>query len=236
MRLHMVLGSLSPQYAALFVIERAAAFVFQLGFSVLMWQMLRERFRYTLPLMIAAHALIDLPAALFQARVIPLLAADAVYLVFGADRRARADAVFPRGRRAAGRLDVDDTPFQALAMDDYQYDCPSADIDMLAHVISDLFPEQTQFAERLDDEGRTSLVIHYIAMRFGSTARRISIDVRFDPAALARYRAMPVRLHARELCGAARVCRGDARLAGGSVCERGGVPRTVEIEMGEDFA
>jgi uncharacterized membrane protein YhfC len=83
MRLHMVLGSLSPQYAALFVIERAAAFVFQLGFSVLMWQMLRERFRYTLPLMIAAHALIDLPAALFQARVIPLLAADAVYLVFG---------------------------------------------------------------------------------------------------------------------------------------------------------
>jgi hypothetical protein len=26
-------------------------------------------------------------------------------------------------------------------MDDYQYDCPSADIDMLAHVISDLFPE-----------------------------------------------------------------------------------------------
>ena len=57
--------------------------MFQLGFSVLMWQMLRERFRYTLPLMIAAHALIDLPAALFQARVIPLLAADAVYLVFG---------------------------------------------------------------------------------------------------------------------------------------------------------
>ena len=49
MRLHMVLGSLSPQYAALFVVERAAAFVFQLGFSVLMWQMLRERFRSTLP-------------------------------------------------------------------------------------------------------------------------------------------------------------------------------------------
>jgi uncharacterized membrane protein YhfC len=83
MRLHMVLGNLSPQYAALFIVERAAAFVFQLGFSVLMWQMLRERFRYTLPAMIAAHALISLPAAAFQARLIPLLAADAVYLVFG---------------------------------------------------------------------------------------------------------------------------------------------------------
>lgn len=27
-------------------------------------------------------------------------------------------------------------------MDDYQYDCPSADIDTLAHVISDLFPNR----------------------------------------------------------------------------------------------
>jgi uncharacterized membrane protein YhfC len=34
-----------------------------------------------LPFLIAAHALIGLPAALFQARLIPLLAADAVYLV-----------------------------------------------------------------------------------------------------------------------------------------------------------
>ena len=83
MRLHLILGSLSPQYAALFLVERVAAFVFQIGFSVLMWQMLRERFRYTLPFMIAAHALIGVPAALFQARLIPLVAADAVYLVFG---------------------------------------------------------------------------------------------------------------------------------------------------------
>ncbi|MDR5750531.1 MULTISPECIES: YhfC family intramembrane metalloprotease [unclassified Caballeronia] len=81
LRLHMVLGTLSPQYAVLFVVERAAAFVFQLGFSVLMWQLLRERFRPALPFLIVTHALIGLPAALFQARVIPLLAADAVYLV-----------------------------------------------------------------------------------------------------------------------------------------------------------
>lgn len=83
MRLHMVLSSLSPQYALMFVIERAAAFILQIGFSVVMWQMLRERFKFTLPFMIVAHALVAMPAALYQARVIPLVAADAVYLVFG---------------------------------------------------------------------------------------------------------------------------------------------------------
>jgi uncharacterized membrane protein YhfC len=82
MRLHLILAGLSPQFAALFVVERAAAFVFQIGFSALMWQMLRDRQRAVLPLMIVTHALVDLPAALFQAREIPLLAADAVYLVF----------------------------------------------------------------------------------------------------------------------------------------------------------
>jgi len=81
--------------------------------------------------------------------------------------------------------------------DEYQYECPSADIELLARVVSDLFPEQTQFAERPGDDGQLSLVIHYVAMRFGATARRIAIDIRFDPAALARYRAMPPRLHAR---------------------------------------
>jgi hypothetical protein len=121
-------------------------------------------------------------------------------------------------------------------MDDYQYDCPSADIDTLAHVITDLFPEQTQFAERIDDEGRTSLVVHYVAMRFGSGARRITIDVRFDPAALARYRATPVRMHARGYA----VLRAYVEATLGSLEEayanKETVPRSVEIEMGEDFA
>ncbi|WP_250451616.1 DUF3022 domain-containing protein [Caballeronia sp. ATUFL_M2_KS44] len=121
-------------------------------------------------------------------------------------------------------------------MDDYQYDCPSADIDMLAHVISDLFPDQTQFAERIDDTGRTSLTIHYVAMRFGSTARRIAIDVRFDPAALARYRAMPPRMHARSYA----VLRAYVEATLGSLEEMHAngetVPREMEIEMGEDFA
>jgi uncharacterized membrane protein YhfC len=82
-RIHMILASLSPASAAVFVIERASAFALQLGFSALMWQMLRERSRHALGVLIAAHALVGLPAALFQARLVPLLAADAVYLVLG---------------------------------------------------------------------------------------------------------------------------------------------------------
>jgi hypothetical protein len=121
-------------------------------------------------------------------------------------------------------------------MDDYQYECPSADIDTLAHVISDLFPEQTRFAERLDDEGRTLLSIHYLAMRFGPTARRITIDVRFARDALARYRALPPRLHARSYA----VLRAYVEATLGSLeemhAEGETVPREMEIEMGDDFA
>jgi hypothetical protein len=121
-------------------------------------------------------------------------------------------------------------------MEDYRYDCPSADIDVLARVISDLFPEETHFAERVSDEGRTTLMVHYVAMRFGATARRITIEVQFDPAALARYRALPARLHARSYA----VLRAYVEATLGSLEERYAngetVPRTVEVEMGEDFA
>jgi hypothetical protein len=121
-------------------------------------------------------------------------------------------------------------------MDDYQYECPSADIDMLAHVISDLFPEQTQFAERPGDDGRVALMVHYIAMRFGSTARRIAIEIRFDPAALARYRATPPKGRARSYA----VLRAYVEASLGSLEEMyangEAVPRTVELEMADDFA
>lgn len=73
-------------------------------------------------------------------------------------------------------------------------------------------------------------------MRFGSTARRIAIDVRFDAAALARYRAMPVRMHARSYA----VLRAYVEATLGSLEEAyangEAVPRQLEIEMGEDFA
>jgi len=120
--------------------------------------------------------------------------------------------------------------------DEYQYDCASADIELLARVVSDLFPEQTQFIERLGEDGRLSLVIHYVAMRFGSSARRIAIDIRFDTAALARYRAMPPRMHGRSYA----VLRAYVEAELGSLEEMHAngetVPRTVEIDIGEEFA
>ncbi|GJH17784.1 YhfC family intramembrane metalloprotease [Caballeronia novacaledonica] len=100
-RIHLVLMSLSPLSAGIFIVERASAFVLQLGFSALMWQMLRERSRHALVFLIAAHALVGLPAALFQARLVPLIAADAVYLVLGV---IVAVALVRYYRRAAARI------------------------------------------------------------------------------------------------------------------------------------
>ncbi|NIF54729.1 YhfC family intramembrane metalloprotease [Burkholderia sp. Ax-1724] len=81
MRIHLILASLTPQMAGVFAIERAAALVFQIGLSVLMWRGMQAGWRGILPLAIVLHALIDVPAALFQARLVPLAAVDAVYAV-----------------------------------------------------------------------------------------------------------------------------------------------------------
>ncbi|SMG06106.1 YhfC family intramembrane metalloprotease [Paraburkholderia susongensis] len=81
MRIHLILASLTPQMAGVFAIERAAALVFQIGLSVLMWRGVRAGWRGILPLAIVLHALIDVPAALFQARLVPLLVVDTVYAV-----------------------------------------------------------------------------------------------------------------------------------------------------------
>lgn len=79
MRIHLILASLSPQMAGIFVLERVAALVFQIGLSVLMWRGIRAGWRGILPLAIVAHAVVDVPAALFQARLLPLFAVDAIY-------------------------------------------------------------------------------------------------------------------------------------------------------------
>lgn len=79
MRIHLILAGLSPQMAGIFVLERVAALVFQIGLSVLMWRGVRAGWRGILPLAIVAHALIDLPAVLFQARLLPLYAVDGMY-------------------------------------------------------------------------------------------------------------------------------------------------------------
>jgi uncharacterized membrane protein YhfC len=79
MRIHLILASLSPQTAGIFVLERVAALVLQIGLSVLMWRGVRAGRRWILPLAIAAHAFVEGPAALFQAKVLPLAAVDGLY-------------------------------------------------------------------------------------------------------------------------------------------------------------
>ncbi|WP_206998314.1 YhfC family intramembrane metalloprotease [Trinickia mobilis] len=79
MRIHLLLSTLSVPMALIFVLERTAALVFQIGLSVLMWRGLRAGWRGILPLAIVVHALIDVPAALFQAGKLPLVAVDGAY-------------------------------------------------------------------------------------------------------------------------------------------------------------
>jgi len=81
MRIHVILASLSPVTAGIFALERLAALVFQIALSLLMWRGLRAGWRGILPLAIVAHALIDVPAALFQAGVLPLVMVDGFYVL-----------------------------------------------------------------------------------------------------------------------------------------------------------
>ncbi|ACC70432.1 YhfC family intramembrane metalloprotease [Paraburkholderia phymatum] len=81
MRIHLLLASLSPATAGVFVIERVAALVFQIGLSVLMWRGVQAGWRAILPVAIAAHALIDVPAAMSQAGRLSLMSVDAIYAV-----------------------------------------------------------------------------------------------------------------------------------------------------------
>lgn len=83
MRIHLILASLSPATAGIFALERLAALAFQIGLSVLMWRGVRAGWRGILPLAIAVHALIDVPAALFQAHVLPLAVVDGGYALAG---------------------------------------------------------------------------------------------------------------------------------------------------------
>jgi uncharacterized membrane protein YhfC len=81
MRIHLLLASLSPAIAGVFMLERVAALVFQIGLSVLMWRGVRAGWRAILPVAIVAHALIDVPAAMSQAGLLSLVTVDAIYAV-----------------------------------------------------------------------------------------------------------------------------------------------------------
>ncbi|ACD16672.1 DUF3022 domain-containing protein [Paraburkholderia phytofirmans] len=118
----------------------------------------------------------------------------------------------------------------------YQYDCANPEFEELARVISDLFPEQTQFIQRAAEDGTPTLAIHWVAMRFGSTARRIVMTVVTAPAALARYRALPARLRGRSFA----VLRAYVEASIGSLEEQyangEAVPRDVTVDLGDEFA
>jgi hypothetical protein len=121
-------------------------------------------------------------------------------------------------------------------MELYRFECPSADIEMLARVVSDLFPEQTVFAERAGEGSAPYLSVQWVAMRFGATARRMVLDVHVAAPAWARYRSMPARARARSYA----VVRAYVEAALGSLEEQyaagEAVPREVTIELGDEFA
>lgn len=118
----------------------------------------------------------------------------------------------------------------------YQYDCADPQFEELARVISDLFPEQTQFIQRPVDDGPPTLAIHWVAMRFGATARRIVMSVVVTPAAFARYRALPPRMRGRSFA----VLRAFVEASIGSLEEQYAngetVPRDVTVDLGDEFA
>ena len=121
-------------------------------------------------------------------------------------------------------------------MELYRFECQSADIETLARAVSDLFPEQTVFAERVSESGAPYLSVQWVAMRFGATARRMVLDVHFAAAAFARYRSLPERARARSYA----VVRAYVEAALGSLEEQYAagetVPREVTIELGDEFA
>ncbi|WP_206998316.1 DUF3022 domain-containing protein [Trinickia mobilis] len=121
-------------------------------------------------------------------------------------------------------------------MEAYQYECASADFEELARVVSDLFPEQTRFVEQPAEDGTPTLSIQWVAMRFGSTAKRIAMEVRIEPPALARYRATPPRARGRSFA----VLRAYVEAMLGSLEEQyakgEAVPREVTIELADEFA
>jgi hypothetical protein len=121
-------------------------------------------------------------------------------------------------------------------MESYLFECPSPDFEELARVIADLFPEQTRFAEQPAESGVPLLTVHWVAMRFGSAARRMTLTIAIAPAALGRYRALPARLRGRSFA----VLRAYVEALIGSLEEQHAkgesVPREVTLELDEEFA
>jgi uncharacterized membrane protein YhfC len=105
LRVHLILARMSLTMAAIFTLERMAALVFQVALSFLMWRGMRAGWRAILPIAIVAHAAIDVPAAMFQARLLPLAAVDGIY---GIAALLLAGLLIAHVRRAARRRAASD--------------------------------------------------------------------------------------------------------------------------------
>ncbi|WP_153100262.1 DUF3022 domain-containing protein [Paraburkholderia hayleyella] len=118
----------------------------------------------------------------------------------------------------------------------YQYDCIDAEIEALARVISDLFPEQTQFIQRAAADPDSTLAVHWIALRFGTGMRRMVLHIVIAPAALARYRTQGLAAHGRSFA----VLRAYVEAALGSLEEQHAngetIPREITLTLGDEFA
>lgn len=104
LRVHLILATLSPTIAGVFALERTAAFVFQIGLSVLMWRGVQAGRKSILPIAIVLHAAIDVPAAMFQARLVPLVAVDALYAVVAVAVAVVLFRTCAPGKRAARQV------------------------------------------------------------------------------------------------------------------------------------
>jgi len=121
-------------------------------------------------------------------------------------------------------------------MENYLFECSDPDGEALARAIADLFPEQTRFTCQITDAGALQLDVHWVAMRFEATARRMTMTFAIAPIALARYRALPARLRTRSFA----VLRAYAEAALGSLEEQYAkgehIEREIVIDPGEEFA
>jgi hypothetical protein len=121
-------------------------------------------------------------------------------------------------------------------MEPYRYEFADAELEALARVISDLFPEQTLFVQRAAGDGSPELAVQWVAMRFGATARRITLTVRFAGSAFARYLAQPPRMRGRSFA----VLRAYVEAALGSLEEQYAsgvaVPREIDVDLADEFA
>lgn len=85
------LAGITPGICAIALLERISAMIFHISASVIVFTAARERKRiWYYPLAILLHALLDVPALLFQRGMLPLLVVEAIVILFSVNLGAFA--------------------------------------------------------------------------------------------------------------------------------------------------